>query len=190
MKFVVEQLDPVLAALGFVRHQTTWNRSAYPLVDVIDLQANKAAESFTVNVGVLHARAHKVCWGEDAPALVEEPLCTVRTRIGQLLDGKDLWWRDGDANAADRVLENVRSQALPFLTKMRSPEALAGQLVAAGVVAKKYPPPIIYLAVLKWEAGDAEGARALLNDLRTETLGAWQVRVDEVITRLSCSSAQ
>jgi len=184
-KPVVTQLDQLLGSLGFTRQKMTWNRKVGLFVDVVDLQPSKTGDALTVNAGVLHPGVHKVCWGDDAPVFVEEPTCTVRARIGQLLDGKDLWWRDDGENVASEIVEQVRAHVVPFFDRMHSVEALAKQLKGSGVTKQKYPPPIICLAVLMWENGDVAGANALLNELRKQTLGAWQTKVADVIERLA-----
>lgn len=189
-KPVVAQLDQLLGSLGFARQKMTWNRKVGPFVDVVDLQPSKTGDALTVNAGVLHPGVHKVCWGDDAPAFVEEPSSTVRARIGQLLDGKDIWWRDDDENVASEIVEQVRAHVVPFLDRMHSGEALAEQLKSFGVTKQKYPPPIIYLAVLMWQNGDVAGANTLLNELRKQTVGAWQTRVADVIERLGRLASQ
>jgi len=186
-KPVVAQLDKLLASVGFTRQKMTWNRKTAPFVDVVDLQPSKTGDALTVNAGVTDPRVHKVCWGEDTPAFVEEPTCTVRARIGQLVDGKDIWWRDDGENVASEIVERVREHVLPFLDRMHSMEAMVEQLAGSGVAKQKYPPPIIYLGILKWKNGDVAGANTLLSDLRKNTVGAWQKRVDEVLERLSRS---
>jgi hypothetical protein len=187
---VATQLDKLLCPVGFTRQKMTWNRKASPFVDVIDLQLSKAGDALTVNAGVIDPSVHKACWGENLPSFVEEPSCTVRTRIGQLVDGKDLWWRDDGENIASEIGERVREHVLPFLDRMHSVEALAEQLKGFGVTKQKYPPPIIYLAVLKWKNGDVAGADMLLSELRMQTVGAWQTRIAEVIARLGLSRSQ
>ena len=186
-KPVGTQLDKLLGSAGVTRQKMTWNRKAGAFVDVVDLQPSKAGDALTVNAGVIDPSVHKICWGEDPSAFVEEPSCTVRARIGQLIDGKDLWWRDDGENVASEIVERVREHVLPFLDRMHSIEAMVEQLADSGVAKQKYPPPIIYLGILKWKNGDVAGANTLLNDLRKQTVGAWQKRVDEVLERLGRS---
>jgi hypothetical protein len=77
-------LDEDLGPLGFERLDRTWNRQSTRFVDVVDLQISKAADSVTLNVGVLDPD-YEACWGTEASKIVDEPSCTVRTRIGHLL---------------------------------------------------------------------------------------------------------
>ena len=187
MKPVIARLDEVLKPLGFARHKTTWNRKSNSFVDVIDVQTSKAGDTITINSGVFHPDIHRKCWGTEPAAIVEEPSCTVRARVGQLLDGKDLWWRLDDARILNDMIEKLNAHVLPFLERIHSLEAMEQFLTASEVTKQKYPPPAIYLAILKSERGDRTGACALLAELGKKTVGAWRTRISEVAGRLECS---
>lgn len=185
-KTVTARLDGLLKPLGFERQKTTWNRKSDSFVDVVDVQIGKTGDMITVNAGVLHLDVHAKCWGGDLPEFVEEPSCTVRARIGQLIDGKDLWWQLDSDHVAGEIAENVSAHVLPFLEQMQSAEAMERFLTNAQVVKRRYPPPIIYLAILKHEQGDAAAARSLLEDLKKRTVATWQGRIGQIVERLSC----
>jgi hypothetical protein len=186
-KPVIVRMDELLKPLGFARHKTTWNRKSDSFVDVIDVQTSKAGDTITINAGVFHPDVHRKCWATEPTAVVEEPSCTVRARVGQLLNGKDLWWRLDDARILDDVIEKLKAYVLPFLERMHSLEAMEQFLTSAQVTKQKYPPPVIYLAILKSERGDRTGACALLTELGERSLGAWRTRIGEVAERLGCS---
>lgn len=190
MKTVVTKLDNILRPLGFSRRKATWNRTTGAYVDVIDVQTSKAGDAVTVNCGVLVPDVYVRCWGGEPPRFVEEAACSVRSRIGQLLDGRDIWWTVGHDRSADEILEKVTAYVLPFLDRMHSPEAIEGFLTSTLVVNQKYPPPIVYLAIIKFDRGDTTGARALLDELHKKTVPAWQRRISEVAQRLGCFGAQ
>lgn len=184
---VTAQLDGVLKPLGFDRQKTTWNRKSGSFVDAVDVQVSKSGDTITVNAGVLHPDVYAKCWGGDLPRSIEEPSCTVRARIGQLIDGKDLWWQLDSDHVAGEIAEKVSTHVLPFLEQMHSADAMERFLTNAQVVKQKYPPPIIYLAILKHEQGDAAAACSLLDDLKERTVGAWQGRISQIAEKLSCS---
>lgn len=186
-KPVIARMDELLKPFGFARHKTTWNRKSDSFVDVIDIQTSKAGDTITINAGVFHPGVHRKCWATEPTAVVEEPSCTVRARVGQLLDGKDLWWLLNDARILDDVVEKLNAHVLPFLERMHSLEAMEQFLTSAQVMKQKYPPPIIYLAILKSEQGDRTGACALLTELGEKSVGAWRTRIGEVAGRLGCS---
>jgi hypothetical protein len=183
---VAEELDGALKPLGFRRQKTTWNRKFGSFVDVVDVQVGKAGDTITVNAGVLHPDVHAKCWG-DLPQSIQEPSCTVRARIGQLVDGKDLWWQLDADGVAGEIAEKVNIHVLPFLEQMHSLDAMERFLTNAQVVKQKYPLPIIYLAILKYEQGDVDAACRLLVDLKKKTVGAWQGRISQIAEKLSCS---
>jgi len=188
-KPVVNLLDELLKPLGFGRKKMTWNRRVNGFVDVVDLQQSNAGDALTVNVGVMHSEVHGICWGNIPPLFVEEPTCTVRSRIGQLRDGRDLWWRGEMEDVAPNVVALVRESVLPFLDQMHSPDAMAEHLERGVAINQKYPPPMIYLGILRWLGGDITIANSLLSGLRAETVAAWQKRIDEVLVRLRQTTA-
>ena len=88
---VLAALDRELVPKGFARRQLTWNRQHGSLVEVVDLQISKSGDTATLNVGVLYRPIYLRCWGQEAEWFVEEPACTVRARVGQLLGNLDRW---------------------------------------------------------------------------------------------------
>jgi Domain of unknown function (DUF4304) len=186
-KPVIARLDGVLKPLGFERQKTTWNRKSGSFVDVVEVQTSKAGDTITINAGVVHPDVHAKCWGDDLLKFIEEPSCTVRVRIGQLIGEKDLWWKLDAADVADDIADKVNSRVLPFLEQMHSTDAMEQFLTNAQVVKQKYPPPIIYLAILKHQQGNAKAACALLGELERQTVGAWQGRISQIAETLSCS---
>jgi hypothetical protein len=184
---VVTRLDRLLTPLGFERQKQTWNRRSGPFVDVVDIQGSKADHAITLNAGVMDPDVHRKCWGTGPPAWVDEPSCTVRTRIGQLMGNKDVWWSPGDGEAVEKIAEAVAAHVLPFLDRMHARGAMEEFLVDAEVLKRKYPPPIVYLAILRNELGDHSGGCAALEELQQKTVGAWRTRISEVSGRLGCS---
>lgn len=183
----IQRLDGLLTPLGFNRRKQIWNRTSGPYVDVIDVQVSKAGDAMTVNAGVMHPLAYRTFWGKAPPGFVDEPSCTVRSRIGQLVEGKDIWWSASDDQVIEEIAAAVAEHVLGFLERMHSPAAMESFLEAAEVRKRKYPPPIIYFAILRDELGDQVGACTVLAELHQATSGAWQARINEVSERLGCS---
>jgi hypothetical protein len=75
-----------------------------------------------------------------------------------------------DRKTLDDVAAKITAYVLPFLDRMHSLDAMEQFLANAQVMKQKYPPPIIYLAILKCERGDRTGACALLADLHKRTV--------------------
>lgn len=185
-KFVIERIEDLLKPIGFRRHKDSWSRQSGPFVDVIDFQISKAKDALTLNAGVLHIDIYEKCWGGKPPEVIEEPFCTVRFRIGELLGEKDFWWQLTDPKILNDISEKITKHILPSLEKSHSLKAMEEILMATQVTRQKYPPPIIYLAILKYELGDIRGASELLSDLRKKTSEPWQVRIDDVFNRIKC----
>lgn len=185
---IIARLDRELAPRGFSRKKFTWNREHDLLVDVIDIQVSKSGETVTLNAGVLSRPSYFACWGRESKAFVEEPSCTVRARVGQLLDNKDRWWDVGSESAPDEMVECLVARLLPFLDQMQSPNAMRDWLASAGLPSPKWPVPSIYFAVLQAQLGDIQGACITLTELENKALGAWKAGAKEVAVRIGCAS--
>jgi hypothetical protein len=187
-KAVVDKLDELLSPLGFTRNKTVWNRRSGYVVEVIDVQVSKTGDTATVNTGVLDIDAHVKLWGSEPPSLVEEPSCTVRARIGELIDGNDQWWEFDEDGTEDKIARAVTEHVLPFVKRMRSRQAMVQRLTDTGVVKKKYPPAILNLAILQGLLGEMPKACALLAEVQGKAIGAWRARAVEVAERMGCLS--
>ncbi len=179
-------VDGLLTQHGFVRKGWTWNSCKGSSVGVIDLQIGKTKDAVTVNVGVLCPEVYRLCWGKEVPSFVEEPECTVRARIGELSDGKDLWWAINDENINDGIISKISAYALPFIERMQSRKEMENHLIQSGVLTKKYPLPAMALATLKAIDGHMTEACEILNDLTKRVVGPWRIRVSEVAKRIGC----
>lgn len=179
------RLDDTLASHGFGRRGATWSRRVPGFVDVIDLQVAKHATEVTINAGVLHPGAYSACWG-DIPPHVEEAFCTVRTRLGELVHGRDEWWSLEQPEVDREIASLTLAHVLPFLDRMHSAAAMEQRLVERKVEKKSYPPDKIYLAALRRELGQTEKACAMLADLLA-AMPSWEERIRGAQRRLLCS---
>jgi len=186
-KAIIRRLHRLLEPVGFIQHHGVWNRKVNSFVDVVDIQVSKAGDAVTTNAGVLDLDVHAVLW-DDVPAeFVEQPICTVSTRIGELVDGRDKWWQIDNFGVADDLAENITVHVLPFLERLHAREAMRQWLIASDVMKKSYPPPIINLAILESFLGNAARGCAILAELRTASAGAWRARTVDVAKRLHCT---
>ncbi len=159
---LAKQITPVLERAGFLKKKSTWNRKVGEFVDILDIQSGKDGSAVTINVGVLYPSVYEKCWEQNVPAFVEEPLSTIRTRIGFLLGDVDVWWDLDSADMKTDIVTVILEAAFPFFEKNHSLNAMEEFLVKSEVEKMKYPPPIIYLALFKvrtwrqqWSKGDA-----------------------------------
>jgi hypothetical protein len=187
-KGIISAIDDLLRPLNFTRKKTVWNRRSEYVVEVIDLQVSKAGGAVTVNAGVLDIDVHKILWGNEPSAFVEEPACTVRARAGDLIGDKDLWWQLDADQTIDEVFKAITEHALPFVKRMRSRQHMVQWLTNTRGV-KKYPLPTINLAILQHILGNLSEGCALLAEVRTKAVGAWCLRATEVTERLGCKES-
>ena len=187
-KTVITKLDQLLKPLLFKRRRSTWNRRLNSFVDVIDVQVSKSHDALTVNVGVTDADVYALLWGASLPEFVIQPRCTVCLRIGTLIDDRDRWWLLNSPSTADDMVEDVTRYVLPFFARRHTREALKQWLTDSAVVKKRYPPPIINLAILQNLLGEKVQGCALLAELQNNSsAGDWRIRAGEVAARLHCA---
>jgi hypothetical protein len=178
------RMDRLLRPLGFAVRNATWNRKAGSFVDVVSVEVSKSRDSATISAGVVDKDVHALLWGPPV-LFIQEPLCTVRARIGELIDNYDRWWEIGDATTPDAMADDTAAYVLPFLERMHSRESLREWLVSTKVTVRRYPPPIISLAVLESLLGDPGKGRAILTELQKNTLSTgWGARAAEVAAQL------
>lgn len=187
---VAQALHTVLKPLGFRKSRARWNRASGPFIDVIDIQKAQITDNFTVNCGVFDPRAYTLVWDKRPAKFISEVDCAVRARIGDLIDGHDLWWalENGTVRQAvvDDVVSKVVDYVLPFLDRMHSLEAMIMFLAGRHVDRYALCPEALYLAILNWQSGKEDDAKALLQDFVKRGRG-WPERAREVLQRLAQS---
>ncbi len=189
----VSAADAVLKPRGFRRRKMVWNRKSDGtvdkldnVVDVVSLQRSKAGDAVTVNVGVLSASVFRLCWGENPRDFLDAAHCTVQARLGQWMQGQEHWWKETAKGAPHDVARALVEESLPFLERMHSPGAMEQFLIDTRVLERGYPPPIVYLAILKSQRGDVRDARDILKQLLECTSEPWRVRISGIMAALSC----
>jgi len=170
---IITHLDRALSPLGFRRHKATWNRENGLFVDVLDIQISKAKSTVTLNIGVMERSVYAICWGRESDPFVEEPFCTVRTRIGELLEGKDKWWELQNVDdTAEEMSLCITTQIIPFFERMHSMQEMCSWLVANGAPSPKNPLPAICLAALQHRLGEQIEACSVLAGCQKRAPGA------------------
>ena len=185
---IASQIHRLLAPLGFERKEAAWNRRRNGLIDVVSMQLDGVIEKLTVEAGVLHPTAYTMCWGKDVPKFVDAPECTVRSRVGHLIDNHDHWWSVDQPGIAEDVVDKISGYLLPYLDRHQSAIAIEKSLAASGPVKYLRPPETVYLAILRWERGDAAGACALLAEFHNQALGDWKGSAAQLMQRLRCQT--
>lgn len=188
VKTISASIDAMLKPLGFQRQRTVWNRHTEFTVEVADVQVSKNGDLCTLNVGVLDKEVYEIFWGIEPPNFVEQPLCTVSARIGELIRGRDLWWPVGELAADYSQITQAIEAILSFFDQLNSRQGMVRWLTDSGVTRKRYPPPIINLAILHALIGQFSKSEALFNDLQSGISGPWLERIIEARDRLGVKS--
>lgn len=186
-KPILNYLDQTLLPLGFERKKATWNRRHGMFTDVIDVQVSKSLKAVTMNIGVLEKSVHLICWGSEAEPFIEQPFCTIRARIGELIDGHDKWWETSNTQFKEDMAMCIKSNAIPFLNSMHELAAMREWLKSSGSPSPRNPLQTVNFAVLQHILGEHDQACSILLDLKERALGAWKQRAQEVADRIACS---
>jgi hypothetical protein len=179
---LTSRINVVLEKHQFFRKGSLWNRNHSEFVDVVDLQISESKNAFTINVGVANKFVLGACWGVDGNGLVDEPFCTVRRRLGQLLHGRDVWWELSNNEILEDVLSGIEDVALPFLQRHHSIEHLI-EAIENDPASKRNPPGVIYLALLHYQKG--EGARCMEIFKSMKLNGPWGQKASDIFDALS-----
>jgi hypothetical protein len=186
-KAAVKKLDELLDPIGFMRQKDAWNRRSDLFIEVVDVQISNAGDSATINAGVLDTEAFAIVWGAVPPAFIEQPACTVRARVGELIDGRDQWWKLDEDHVVEKLSCATADVVLPFIERMRSRENMLQWLKQTQALNKTYPLPIINFAVLQHLIGESAQACERLAALQKSAMGAWSKRASDVAARLGCA---
>lgn len=187
LKLLTDPLDRQMKPLGFRRSGLRWNRDVGMFVDVVTLQRTKSLDAVYVNLGVQDPGVFTRWWRKPPASVLDEADCTVRARLGVLIDGRDRVWDPHDPGAAEDLWRQLVEHGLPFLESMHARSSMVEYL---GPWSRQWP-SAIYLALLKAELQDFRGACDILNAYqasRDVRLGAWP-RLEELMVELRCKEA-
>lgn len=177
---LISKLNELLEAYQFFKCGEIWNRQYPNFVDVLDLQISKSKDAFTINVGVASKFVIDACWGLVGFDVVEESKCTVRTRLSELLHGRDVWWSLKDDDSINDALIGIEN-AVQFLQYNHSVDHMI-ETLQNDPASKRYPPGIIYLALLQYEKGEFSLCRQMFEDMKLT--GAWRQKSSEILAKL------
>lgn len=175
---LISEMHDVLKEYNFYRNGLVWNRDNCDYIDVIDLQISKSNDMFTINVGIADKSILQTCWGMDGVDVVDEASCTVRSRLGELLYGRDMWWDLSKSDAIDELLNGLHGTLIPFLQRNHSIEHMIDAL-ENDPAARRYPPGIIYLALLYNRKGDGERCANMFESMELNT--AWRKKASDIL---------
>lgn len=179
---LISKIDDVLEKYQFYRKGGLWNRDYTEFVDVIDFQISKSKDMFTLNAGVADKFVIQTCWGMGGSEMVEEPSCTVRARLGELLHGRDMWWSLSDGDGVEEVLSGIQDAAIPFLQRNHNIEHMI-ETLENDPASKRYPPGVIYLALLHHRKGESGRCREMFKSMKLT--GAWGQKASDILVALN-----
>lgn len=181
------QVHEVLKLVGFKRRGNAWNRASGDFIDVINIQTSKSLTiSIAVNVGVLDSKVHEVFAETQLPKVVPEYLCTVRSRLGMLMTGRDIWWNTSDPEVDTMIAESIRNFAVPFTDGLHTRAAIIEKLAEQLKVQRTDVATEAKMAILLHIIGRLKESNQLLQILKTrKTSDLWQQRIEKISERLA-----
>jgi hypothetical protein len=142
---------------------------------------------FTINLGVYVPEVARHHCGGDAKSWVQEYHCCVRTRLGNISGGHDIWW---PARINDDVIEHIYRRlelgGLPFLDRFSTRDKIIAEwrdrlenLSHSYLIS----PPRIVMAIILAERGESDQAREFLTQQVLETRN--NLKHSEYVRRLA-----
>jgi hypothetical protein len=180
---IISKVDDLLEKYQFTRKGAVWNRLFGEFVDVVDIQFGKSRETFTVNVGVAEKFVLNACWGMSTSNVVDEPSCTVRTRMSVLQNGCDRWWSLSAPESTDEVVAVIDKTVIPFLDNYHNIDKMIESLEKKKSNVK-YPPEAIYIALLYYRKGKYEHCINILESLTDTASEGWRKKINKIINNL------
>ncbi len=153
-------LNALLAPLGFAREGNDWVRVRGDMWECVILQISWVA-GVTVNVAARDLKTVEIL--EAIPC--EQPLFMTYypTRLGRLINNRDLWWKNNPDGPAE-MSEAVRVYGLPWFDKVRTLEDQAAKWYGRGAPKQWRNPSLEALAVTLYRLGELDEALALFDE--------------------------
>jgi hypothetical protein len=116
-------LDRLLTPLGFQREGNDWTRVRDDMWECVNLQISWVA-GVTANLSAKDIKTAQIL--EAIPCEEQLWLRPITTRIGQLIDRRDRWWKN-NPNGPAEMSEAVEDYGLPWFDRVRSVEDQAAK---------------------------------------------------------------
>lgn len=148
VKAISEALGPMGFALSVCRSRDKeWIRIRDGFEDRIDLQVSSIGGT-TCNVFTRDLTTLDIL-RRAAPPKYPGWHYAEYTRLGELVDGNDLWWRDDPAGPI-KVVDLIKSHGLPYFESLRTLEDQAEKFGIDGGKPWRHVPTLLQLAVTLW----------------------------------------
>lgn len=109
-----KSLDALLTPLGFRREKSFWNRIRGDIREQVQLQKSSFGSGVTINIWIMDLVTEGILQSipSDSPVATSQLI----VRIGRLIDGRDIWWKNNPDGPAE-VVAAVRDYGLPWLER-------------------------------------------------------------------------
>jgi hypothetical protein len=119
----VRALDRVLPPLGFRRSGNDWVRIRGDMWECVNRQVSNHFE-VTINLYIKDLKTEKLYLDIFASGgAVQMP--PIDTRVGELIDGYDRWWRSDEPNGPSNMVADLVKYGLPWFDRVRTLEEQA-----------------------------------------------------------------
>jgi hypothetical protein len=115
----ISAIDKVPLPMGFVRAGREWIRQIGAVEEGVDLQTSQIAGT-TANLWSKDLATEELL-REAVPWLKPAVMLVFPRRIGQLMSGRDIWWKN-DPNGPAELSEALQNHVAPFFEARRSLE--------------------------------------------------------------------
>lgn len=153
-------IDDVLICVGFTREKRVWTRIRGEMEERLDLQKSWIDGSVTVNVYAKNLETDRILSSIACDAAMG--IIQFGVRIGNLVDGRDRWWKN-DPNGPAELGELVRRYALPWFDQFGTLEDQAAKLYGRAGGGGWRSPNIPPLAITLYRLNEIDEALALFD---------------------------
>lgn len=154
-------LSRTLEPLGFAREGQDWRRLRGEVEDWVNLQKSWVDGSVTVNLFAKNVETERIL--KSIPCEEGLGIRQFGQRIGQLIDGRDRWWKN-DPKGPTEVADAVRAYGVPWFERVQSLEDEASKWYGRGTTGSWRKPNLTVLAVTLFRLGALEEALALFEE--------------------------
>ena len=176
-------------AAGGIIHAINFQMGQHPIGEnyVVPGLRENLYGLFTINLGAFLPCVYEVEQQKPSPAFVQEPYCSIRSRLGQLASGKDQWFNLGadPDELTEQVMKLLHQFGLPFLDIFNSYEAVLTYYDENGKLPGcPSPRSALVAAIIANQTGNTETARALLTKAKSGAIKPFREHVAKIAGRI------
>jgi hypothetical protein len=158
--------DKILKPRGFQREGNDWIRTRGDISERVDLQVSSIA-GFTANVAKKDLETERII--RTIPCHGPVGAGEIIVRIGDLIDGRDRWWKNDPLGPAE-LSEAIETYGLPWFDGVNTLEEQAAHWYGRGARKPWRGPYAAELAVTLYRMGELDEALALFDPPAPKTV--------------------